>query len=671
MSRPFERILVANRGEIACRILQVAKDMNIATVAIYSDADCAALHPKMADLAVRIGGNTPAETYLDMDKIISIALQNGVQAIHPGYGFLSENAEFAKKCAEHNIVFVGPKAEMKRRKDSKNVVRFESSADVIEQMGCKSTAKEIMRKAGVPVVEGYEGADQSLKKLKAEAEKIGVPFMIKATHGGGGRGMRIVRDIKEFDALLKSAKSEAKSAFGNDDVLLEKYIEDPRHIEVQIMGLPNDQVLHLYERDCSVQRRHQKVVEEAPAPNLPSKIRQSILNAAVKAGKAVGYKNAGTVEFLLDKDGQFYFMEMNTRLQVEHPVTEHITDLELIKWQFLIAAGHKESQLNQDDVYCDGHSIEVRLYAEDPHNNFAPCIGEIEEVHWPENIRIDAAIEVGSKITPYYDAMLAKLIAWGEDRETAIQTLQRALDDLKIVGVQTNVSFLQEILAHPEFIKGEHTTHFIGHYEEKFLEKMKRLPSEALAMAVYHILEERRQAVASADETSPWNENDGWRMNANHTETMHFEFIGEDYPVQVHYEAGSIALELPEGTFDIDGDAGDDTVVESASLKNDTSSTYFVFVGGKSYTLKLKHTQIAVSDIEAQEQDFTATMPGVITKILTAEGKKVKKGDALIVMEAMKMEQTFTAGKSGIVEKVFFKEGEQVALGAKLLSMGE
>lgn len=656
MTRPFERILVANRGEIACRIMEVASEMDMATVAIYSDADAASLHTQMADLPVRIGGNTPAETYLDMDKIISIALQNGVQAIHPGYGFLSENAEFAKKCAEHNIIFIGP--------DTKT----------IESMGSKSTAKKIMQKAGVPVVQGYEEKAQDLKTLKAEAKKIGIPFMIKATHGGGGRGMRIVRDMETFEELLKSAQSEAKSAFGNDAVLLEKYIENPRHIEVQIFGLANGDVVHFYERDCSIQRRHQKVVEEAPAPNLDAKLREKILQAAVKAGKAVGYKNAGTVEFLVSEIGEFYFMEMNTRLQVEHPVTEEITDTSLIELQFLTAAG-VDVDIQQTKIKTQGHSLEVRLYAEDSLNNFMPSTGHIEHVEWPEDIRIDAGIKDGSHITPYYDAMMAKLITWGHNREEAILAMQEALGELRILGVKTNAAYLQKIISHPLFIKGQHTTHFLETEEAGLLAELKAIPASVFSLATQHLLTEREDMLDNAffnvqDDTSPWNICDGWRINHHFTETFKFEYLDEIFTVLVTYKEDEVDIELPENTtndaFDF---VGGDVMAEHEVL-SENDGVMNIFIDGLSYELKLLNGSENMPTLEADmETSFKATMPGVITKIMTKKGKKVKKGDTLLVMEAMKMEQSFTAPKDGIVTALFYKEGEQVALGAQLLSL--
>lgn len=654
MDRPFERILVANRGEIACRIMEVAAEMDMATVGIYSDADSGSIHASMADLAVRIGGNTPAETYLDMDKIISIALQNGVQAIHPGYGFLSENAEFAQKCADHNIAFIGP------------------SSKVIEQMGSKSAAKTIMQKAGVPVVPGYEGTDQSLKTLKAEAKKIGVPFMIKATHGGGGRGMRIVRDMNDFESLLKSAQSEAKSAFGNDNVLLEKYIENPRHIEVQIMGFANGDVVHFYERDCSVQRRHQKVIEEAPAPNLDEKVREKILKSAVKAGKAVGYKNAGTVEFLLAETGEFYFMEMNTRLQVEHPVTEEVTDTSLIELQFMVAAGW-DIEYPQQEVECEGHSLEVRLYAEDTLNGFVPSIGHIEMLEWPEDTRIDTGVKEGSYITPYYDAMMAKLITWGETREDAIEAMLTALSELRLLGVKTNAPFLQKILMHEKFMLGEHTTHFLQDEEDDILAELKLLPASALFVATQHILTERESALENEhfnlqDPTSPWNECDGWRMNGFLTEKFNFEYLGETYPVLVTYKEDELDVELPENVTDDEGNMVGDVLSFDESVYSD-GGQLTVYADGIGYSLCLKTLEYSNEGLMADvETSFKANMPGVITKILTKKGQKVKQGDALMVMEAMKMEQTFTAPKDGMVENIFYKEGEQVELGAQLLT---
>ncbi len=649
MNRPFERLLIANRGEIACRIIEAAQDMDIATVAIYSDADCASRHVKMADMAVRIGGHTAAETYMDGDKIIDIALRNGVQAIHPGYGFLSENADFARKCEAHDIKFIGP------------------SAQTIELMGSKSSAKEIMVKAGVPVVPGYYGKDQSDKVLKAEAQKIGTPFLIKATHGGGGRGMRLVEDMKNFETALNEARSEGAKSFGSADVLIEKYLREPRHIEVQIFADSHGNVVHLYERDCTVQRRHQKVIEEAPAPNFTNEQRSAMTTAAIEAAKAVGYEGAGTVEFLLDSDGSFYFMEMNTRLQVEHPVTEMITGEDLVAWQFVVAAGAPLPRI-QENIICTGHSFEARLYAEDPENNFAPSTGHIDLLEWPEEntfVRVDTGIEEGGDVSPYYDAMLAKIIVWGEDRDEALDIMHDALSDIQIAGVKTNNKLLKSIVANETFASGHFNTGFMETEAHNLALNKERTPSEAIALAVNYILEQRFEAEESAyhnhsDATSPWNDVDGWRMNNHYREKITLKDTEESFDIFITYKADDIDIELPEEV----GDVGIDFIGGDVYENNGVLT---VMLEGHSYELTLDDIAHKGLDNLDDSGALCASMPGTLTKILVKKGQKVKIGDELVVMEAMKMEQTFTAPHAGVIEDILFKQGEQVAQGALLV----
>ncbi|MFT7433258.1 MAG: 3-methylcrotonyl-CoA carboxylase alpha subunit [Alphaproteobacteria bacterium] len=653
MDRPFERILIANRGEIACRIIEAARDMDIATIAIYSDADCASLHAKMADMSVRIGGNTAAETYMDGDKIIEIALRNGVQAIHPGYGFLSENAAFAKKCADNHIKFIGP------------------SAETIELMGSKSSAKAIMVKAGVPVVPGYYGHDQSDKTLKNEAQKISVPFLIKATYGGGGRGMRLVEDMKNFDTALNEARSEGEKSFGSADVLIERYLTEPRHIEVQIFSDTHGNTVHLYERDCSVQRRHQKVIEEAPAPNFSTKQREAITSAAVKAAEAVHYEGAGTVEFLLDKDGSFYFMEMNTRLQVEHPVTEMITGEDLVAWQLVVAAGAPLPRA-QENITCTGHSFECRLYAEDPENNFAPSIGHIGLLEWPEEstyVRIDTGIEEGANVSPYYDAMLAKIIVWGEDRDEALDIMYNTLSAVQIAGVKTNNKLLKSIVCNETFMSAKFSTSFMEVEKDNLALTKEKVPSEVLALAVNFILEGRFEAEEHAyhnhhDATSPWNDVDGWRMNSYHREKITLKDGDQNYEIFITYKQDDIDIELPEEVGDIGIDFTGGDVYENDGILT-------IMLAGQSYELTLDDPAHKGLDHTVDGEALCASMPGTLTKILVKKGQKVEKGAELVVMEAMKMEQTYTAPYAGIIKEICFKQGQQVAQGSLLIRIEE
>ena len=652
MSCPFERILIANRGEIACRIIETAKDMEMATVAIYSDADCASPHAKMADMAVRIGGNTASETYMDGGKIIEIALRNGVQAIHPGYGFLSENADFAKKCEKNGIKFIGPNAK------------------TIEQMGSKSTAKTIMVKAGVPVVPGYYGKDQSDKTLIKEAKKIGTPLLIKATHGGGGRGMRLVEDMKNFTLLLNEARSEGEKSFACSDVLLEKYLTNPRHIEVQIFGDSHGNIVHLFERDCTVQRRHQKVVEEAPAPNFSKGVRKKLTQAAINAAKAVQYEGSGTVEFLLDADGSFYFMEMNTRLQVEHPVTEMITGEDLVAWQLVVASGAPLPR-EQENIVCTGHSFECRLYAEDPENNFMPSIGHIDLLEWPEenaNVRVDAGVEEGSEVSPYYDAMLAKIIVWGGDRAEALETMYNALSELQIVGVKTNNKLLKSIVDNKKFASGKFDTGFMISEEKNLALKKESAPSEAVSLAIQYILEKRFEGESEPEEgtdpTSPWNEVSGWRMNAPYREKIILRDRDENLEIFITYKEDDIDIELPENLNDIGVDFTGGDVYENSGVLT-------VLLEGISYEFTVGEAVHELSSTSNALDSLCATMPGTVIKVLVKKGVEVKKGAELVVMEAMKMEQTFVAPFNGIVKDIYFKQGQQVMQGAKLIHFKE
>jgi acetyl-CoA carboxylase biotin carboxylase subunit len=495
----FKKVLIANRGEIAVRLMKACQEMGIKTVAVYSEVDRGSPHVQIADESINLGDPTPSESYLNIAKIIESAQNVGAEAIHPGYGFLAENPDFAKACSDSGIKFIGPTPE------------------VIRLMGDKIEAKKTIGKADVPVIPGYIGIKQDLATLTKEGKKIGFPLLVKATAGGGGKGMRIVHEEKELEPAIESAKRESKSAFGNDSVFLEQYIDKPRHIEFQILADEQGHVIHLFERECSIQRRHQKIIEETPSPMMTKKLRDEMGKAAVAAAEAVGYTNAGTIEFMVDGHQNFYFMEMNTRLQVEHPITEATTGVDLVKWQLRIASG-MELTLKQQDLIQRGHALECRIYAEDPSNGFLPSIGTLEKVELPigPNIRNDTGVETNFLISPYYDPMLAKLIVSSENREESINKMIWALSHYIMLGVTTNISFLKKVLDHPEFRNGNITTHFINDYFKDWMVVKQSLPLDAIiALAVYDSLHPKRQEIArykEADPHSPWQHVGRWRM---------------------------------------------------------------------------------------------------------------------------------------------------------------
>jgi acetyl-CoA carboxylase biotin carboxylase subunit len=496
----LKKVLVANRGEIAVRIIKACQELGIKTVAIYSDVDKKAPHVQLADETISLGDPTPLQSYLNIPKIIKLAHEVGAEAIHPGYGFLAENPDFANSCNDIGIKFIGP------------------SFKVISLMGDKIEAKKIMEKAGVPVIPGYHGVKQDNKSLIEEGKKIGFPLLVKAAAGGGGKGMRIVHSADKLNEAIDSSKRESKSAFGDDTVFLEKYLDKPRHIEFQILADEHGNIIHLFERECSIQRRHQKIIEETPSPVINPKLRKKMGESAVSAAKAVGYTNAGTVEFMIDKNLNFYFMEMNTRLQVEHPITEMTTGVDLAKWQLKIASGEK-LKIKQEDLIQRGHAIECRIYAEDPNKGFLPSIGTLERVEAPTgpNIRDDSGIYTGMKITPYYDPMLAKIITYAETREENINKMIWALSHYAIMGVTTNISFLKKVLEHEEFKKGNITTHFIDNYFKDRTEVKDRLPIDAIiALAVYDSLHKKSQEIVrykEADPHNPWKHVGRWRVS--------------------------------------------------------------------------------------------------------------------------------------------------------------
>ena len=635
----FRKILIANRGEIACRVIRTARRLGIRTVAVYSDADRDALHVKMADEAHRIGPAPAAESYLNVAAILAAARASGAEALHPGYGFLAENEDFAAACKEAGVVFIGP------------------SAQAIAAMGDKAAAKRLMEKAGVPLVPGYHGEDQSPALLQKEAARIGFPVLIKPSAGGGGKGMRIVRERNEFAAALEGAQREAKSAFGDARVLIERYLERPRHIEMQVFGDSHGNVVHLFERDCSVQRRHQKVIEEAPAPSFTK--RNEMGQAAVAAAKAIKYTGAGTVEFIAEQDGRFYFMEMNTRLQVEHPVTEMITGLDLVELQIRVAAGER-LPFAQDDVRATGHAVEVRIYAEDAERDFLPSIGRLTHLRFPEGARVDTGVAEGDEISPWYDPMIAKLIVHGDTRATALARMAAALRDTQIVGPATNVEFLRRTCESAAFSGGEIDTGLIERHRGELLPPRGRVPTQVLAAAALAELahEEktaRERAARSGDPHSPWHRVDGWRLNEESHHDFVFRSAGEEHRVRVAFRDDGRRLEIDGEP--VEAGAKADTVREGRN--------WHVFHDGTRWTLALKD-DLPELDVEAAGT-LAAPMPGRVIKLMTKAGARVAKGQALLILEAMKMEHTIAAPADGTVTEILYGEGDQVLEGAELL----
>lgn len=665
----FSKILVANRGEIACRVIRTARRMGISTVAVYSDADSDALHVSMADEAFNIGAPPPRESYLRGDKIIDACKLTGAEAIHPGYGFLSENAEFARKCEGNGIVFIGPPAK------------------AIEAMGSKSGAKSIMGDAGVPLVPGYHGEDQTPGRLLRAAEETGFPVLLKAVAGGGGKGMRVVREAAEFETALEAAKRESASSFGDDSMLVEKYLVQPRHVEVQVFCDHHGEGVYLFERDCSVQRRHQKIIEEAPAPGMSQGLRQQMGEAAVLAAKAIDYRGAGTVEFLLDVDGSFYFMEMNTRLQVEHPVTEMITGQDLVEWQLRVAAG-EALPLGQTDLKIRGHAFEARIYAEDPDNGFLPATGVLSYLEPPlesEHVRVDTGVLQGDEVSVYYDPMIAKLVVWDENRERALGRLAGALSKYRISGLSTNISFLYNLATSQPFRDADLDTHFIERHHDTLFHASAHDRVQDLPLASLYLLLRMEQATrARAGETdpySPWNSSNAWRLNEAATHTGAIVLNGKEYDVPV-VEIGrgeqrrfritatgksvmaSGHLDGNELYADIDGYRQRFVVVPNGEPDNEV---FTLFSQNGSMQFSLAQPDYGEDDNDAATGAFAAPMNGVVVKLLAEPGETVEKGQPLIIMEAMKMEHTMCAPRDGSVTEYYFHEGDQVSGGVELL----
>ncbi|TLS17731.1 MAG: acetyl/propionyl/methylcrotonyl-CoA carboxylase subunit alpha [Betaproteobacteria bacterium] len=658
----FSKILIANRGEIACRVIKTARRLGIRTVAVYSEADANARHVRLADEAVLLGPAAARESYLVAEKILDAARRTGAQAIHPGYGFLSENADFAEACAAAGIVFIGP------------------PASAIRAMGSKSAAKALMEKAAVPLTPGYHGDNQEPEFLKQQADAIGYPVLIKAAAGGGGKGMRLVDKGEDFIAALASCQREARSSFGNDQVLVEKYITRPRHIEIQVFGDSQGNCVYLFERDCSVQRRHQKVLEEAPAPGMTPERRRQMGEAAVAAAKAVGYVGAGTVEFIANQDGSFYFMEMNTRLQVEHPVTEMITGQDLVEWQLRVAAG-EALPLRQEQLQIRGHALEARIYAEDAGKGFLPSTGRLLHLVPPAeglNVRVDTGVEEGDEITPHYDPMIAKLIVWDEDREAALARMRQALADYRVVGVTTNIDFLSRLVSCPAFAGADLDTGLIERQQDFLFPESPEVPRDVILTAtVAELLREREQAAQqgrrSGDPWSPWNRRDGWRMNIAARRTVSFRVGETQVDVGVAYAGEDWQLTLRNDTLLARGRllAHDRLAVELEDRRLMASvvavgEKRHVFLNSGTYVIERHDPLHLVEAGGAQGGGLTAPMPGKVVALLAQPGP-VAKGTPLLILEAMKMEHTITAPKQGNLKGFRYAVGEQVADGAELV----
>ncbi len=668
----FNKILIANRGEIACRVAATAKRLGVKTVAVYSDADANAKHVAVCDEAVHIGGSAPKDSYLRWERIIEAAKATGAQAIHPGYGFLSENEDFAKACADAGLVFIGP------------------PASAINAMGLKAESKRLMEQAQVPLVPGYHGADQDPALLQREADRIGYPVLIKASAGGGGKGMRAVDKAEDFAAALDSCKREAINSFGDDAVLVEKYVQRPRHIEIQVFGDTHGNCVYLFERDCSVQRRHQKVLEEAPAPGMTPELRARMGEAAVAAARAVNYVGAGTVEFIVEQPGgydapeqmKFYFMEMNTRLQVEHPVTEAITGLDLVEWQLRVASG-EPLPLKQEDLRIQGHAIEARICAENPDNNFLPATGALNVYALPEcvtfergAVRVDSGVRQGDAISPFYDSMVAKLIVHGDTRAQALARLDEALAQTHIVGLATNVQFLRRVARTEAFASAKLDTALIPREQAVlFHQEPVGLPLAAAAAVAQTLLRER-----ASEGVDPFSRRDGFHTHGVVQRRFEFEFGGEHAKALLTYErGGSLHLAVGEGGAAVAGPLVFSAVGQGIELQFAGQRTRAaVYAQGEvdHVFTPLGATQITAIDLLAHAGEaaaeggrLTAPMPGKVVSFAVKAGDAVTKGQPLAVMEAMKMEHTIAAPADGVVQELLYAPGDQVTEGAELLKL--
>ncbi|MFQ6350520.1 acetyl/propionyl/methylcrotonyl-CoA carboxylase subunit alpha [Pseudomonas sp. R11F] len=631
-------VLVANRGEIACRVMRTAKAMGLTTVAVHSATDRDARHSREADIRVDLGGSKATDSYLQIDKLIAAAQASGAQAIHPGYGFLSENAGFARAIEAAGLIFLGP------------------PASAIDAMGSKSAAKALMETAGVPLVPGYHGEAQDLETFRSACESIGYPVLLKATAGGGGKGMKVVEDVSQLAEALASAQREALSSFGNGQMLVEKYLLKPRHVEIQVFADQQGHCLYLNERDCSIQRRHQKVVEEAPAPGLSVEQRKAMGEAAVRAAQAIGYVGAGTVEFLLDARGEFFFMEMNTRLQVEHPVTEAITGLDLVAWQIRVAQG-EPLPITQEQVPLIGHAIEVRLYAEDPANDFLPATGHL--ALYRESVpgtgrRVDSGVAQGDSVSPFYDPMLGKLIAWGEDREQARLRLLSMLDEFAVGGLKTNLGFLRRIIGHPAFAAAELDTGFIPRYQDELLPPPGALSDEFWQMAGSAFM----QSLPTAD--GPWADTRGFRAGLPAEVSLHLSCGGQDRQVTL---ADSTSQWRDEQLLT------EQHGVRRSHLAVRQGALLYLRWGGEMHAVSLFDPIAAVEANQSHQGGLTAPMNGSIVRVLVDVGQSVEAGAQLVVLEAMKMEHSIRAPQAGVVKALFCQEGEMVAEGSALVEL--
>jgi 3-methylcrotonyl-CoA carboxylase alpha subunit len=693
----FDKVLIANRGEIACRVIRTLKRLGVRSVAVFSQADRGALFTRLADEALEIGPAPASESYLRVDRILEVARRTGADAIHPGYGFLAENAGFARACAAQAVRFIGPAPE------------------AIDAMGLKHAAKALMEQAGVPVVPGYHGDDQSDARLSTEAERIGFPLLIKAVAGGGGKGMRRVDAARELGAALAAARREAESAFGDGRVLLERYLEKPRHIEVQILADRYGKTLALHERDCSTQRRHQKIVEEAPAPGVSPELRKVLGHTAVRAARAVHYEGAGTVELIADaahalSPERFYFMEMNTRLQVEHPVTELITGLDLVEWQLRVASGER-LPFEQTSLPLRGHAIEVRLCAEDPATDYLPKTGELLHVRWPaasDALRVETGVEAGDQVSVFYDSMIAKLVAWGEDRGAAIRRLTRALRETQVAGVETNQAFLRAILEHAAFRAEDVHTGFLSDHRAELLREPPELAGKLIALAVVGELARRASAARAAngsDRWSPWSDVRSFRVNEPRRDRLELRLGQDDVDVELAFEGDATLIHLegralrveaqrwfgaqadgtqrslqaagPECTSALDAGARGQEAPEQVTLLLDGEKVAGSYVtrGARSFAIFESRTlEVALRRAARQLDEDAAALgavrsplPGRVLSVAVSAGQHVRKGEPLLSLEAMKMEHTLRASVDGVVSELFVRQGEQVAEGSTLL----
>lgn len=662
----FNSVLIANRGEIACRVIRSARRVGMRTIALYSDADRDALHVALADEAVYLGGAPASESYLDMDKILAAAKQTGAEALHPGYGFLAENAEFCRRCQAQGLIFIGPPAA------------------AIDAMGAKSAAKCIVARAGVPLLPGYHGDCQDPGRLKKAAEEIGYPVLLKASAGGGGKGMRIVWSGEAFDSALAGAKREAAKSFGDDKMLVEKYLTGCRHVEVQVFCDALGNGVHLFERDCSLQRRHQKVIEEAPAPGMTESLREAMGSAAVQAARAIDYCGAGTVEFLLADTGEFYFMEMNTRLQVEHPVTEMITGQDLVAWQFRVASGLPLPR-RQSDLRIHGHAFEARLYAEDTDNGFLPQAGTLTYLSVPEesaHLRIDTGVRQGDAISVYYDPLIAKLIVWDNDRCSAMRRLQRALATFHIGGVATNRRFLQQLAASPDFAAEDFDTGFIDKHlpalRSQVADKRYCQRQQHLSLAALILLQNQAPIRVDQHTGSPWLAADGWRLNAPATQILRLQVADEVFTIKATARNaaapngyGTYTLEIAGQTCCVSGYCQAGRVVAEIEARRvqlpyaSHQGQFWLFGADSDFVFSLCKPDVGQPD--DQPGELTAPMNGTIVTLLVEPGAPVSKGTPLLIMEAMKMEHSIVAPADGAVETFYFQAGDLVEGGADLL----